>query len=110
MARNRTPQTFEKRRREMDKQTKHNAKIERRHARKAAKRELAANPPAPVADLSEAVPAPAAAPPAPAAAPPAPAAAPPAPAPPPLPSSSPLSSPHAYAADRANALISNKPL
>src|SRR5687768_8160168 len=66
MARNRTPQTFEKRRREMEKQTKRNAKIEQRHARKAAKRELAAQPPTPLADLSAAVPKPDPAPPAPA--------------------------------------------
>lgn len=39
MGRNKTPQTFEKRRRELDKQMKRKAKIEKRHERSAQKRE-----------------------------------------------------------------------
>src|SRR5712671_5946289 len=38
MAKNRSIQTFEKRRRERDKQMKHHAKLEERHSRKAQKR------------------------------------------------------------------------
>jgi len=53
MAKNRTPQTFEKRQRERDKQLKREAKKAERLARNAGKREAGGPSGAPVIEASE---------------------------------------------------------